>query len=621
MLKIPSHCSFKEHRSGWDFVIENLRDTLCDEKCGNTLLIDFIEKTWGWDLPTSREENKDIFFGNQSHLVPSKSLKSLYGSDVAKLDDGTIVVYRGDEWEADSSLDYESLPPPGIVNEPFVAFLHNPPNIPYWFDYQNSPQEITKRQEFIDSLRNCEGIFVLSTYLKEWLESNLGIPCPVNVLMHPTAHVDQFNLWSPGRFLSNREPCIVQVGYWLRRLGSIYEIDMPSHWRRVWLYGNPRAMDLLAVEAMNDDRISKEVLTRPVELHRLNNHDYDALLSAAIVLIDLYDSSCNNAIIECIVRETPALVKRIPATEEYLGHDYPLLFNTLQEASELARDFRNILQAHEHMKRLRLSGKFSGNTFVSDFKKSFIYRKISGSIEPIRQRASVSLGVDCFPRAMLTKYGFKKRHTDGEVSTPFDLAFHPPHIIIEMIYRNFQGFWEAPDLSFDGNNHIIHRNGSVYNHESDTDIKRRVFSENGFLELRERYNRRSRNFTNILSSSEAGTVVFVYMGNRYPTDLRDAIRMMYPSLDFHILTLNLLWAASDFRDTQPNVEYGTIESANLGFSFYNVKRPFQDYLWYNPEHFSSPEGKDFEEHIAKILGRVVSKVQPPLPPSDSGLEA
>ena len=43
----------------------------------------------------------------------------------------------------------------------------------------------------------------------------------------------------------------------------------------------------------------------------LSNEDYDILLSENIVFLDLYDSSANNAVIECIARATPLLVNNL----------------------------------------------------------------------------------------------------------------------------------------------------------------------------------------------------------------------------------------------------------------------------------------------------------------------
>ena len=592
----------------------------CQNKAGGVLLVDFAEKTWGWDLPKESEDSlKEIYFEGQHHDVHFSNVKYQDGVTFARLGDDRVVCYVDGEWHEAEGVDIHSLDPPGIISEPFVAFFHNPPNIPEWFDHDNSPQVVTARPQFVQSLQNCQGIYVFSEHLKEWLLNNVGLPCPVNVLTHPTEEVSGIDRWSPANFLAAGRPRLVQVGYWLRRLHSIYTIKLPEHWRRIWLYGNPRALDLIAAEARNDKECASSLMLNPVELLRLDNNEYDTLLSGSVALIDVYDSSCNNAIIECVVRGTPALVKRLPPTEEYLGKGYPLFFDSLAEASEKVSSFSAVVAAHRYMVDLQKSNRFSGGRFLDDLGNSFIYRKISGSIPKIKPCCVVSLGVDCFPRAMLTKYGFKLRKADGELSMPFDLAFHPPHVVIDMIRSDFRGFWQASDLLINKDRNIVHRNGSVYNHESDDDAKLERFSCDDFTELRMRYSQRAANFTEALSGA-TGKVVFVNMGMCYPVELRDVIREKYPSLDFHILTLNLLWHASAYRDTYPNVEYGTEESEALGFSFYSVRRPFEGYVWYDAAHFTSRSGIEFENRVADIMSRAMHRANNAVDPREHGLE-
>ena len=82
-------------------------------------------------------------------------------------------------------------------------------------------------------------------------------------------------------------------------------------------------------------------------LKHISNEDYDKKISSSLVLCDMYDSSANNAIIECITRNTPIIAPRLPAVVEYLGEDYPLYIdgpidNLLYEDK--------IMAAHEYLK-------------------------------------------------------------------------------------------------------------------------------------------------------------------------------------------------------------------------------------------------------------------------------
>jgi hypothetical protein len=79
--------------------------------------------------------------------------------------------------------------------------------------------------------------------------------------------------------------------------------------------------------------------------------EYDELLKQNIVFLDLWDSSVNNAVLECICRNTPVIVNKLPAIVEYLGEDYPLYFENLSDVNNLMQ-IDNIINAHNYLKNI-----------------------------------------------------------------------------------------------------------------------------------------------------------------------------------------------------------------------------------------------------------------------------
>src|SRR5262249_1493405 len=108
---------------------------------------------------------------------------------------------------------------------------------------------------------------------------------------------------------------------------------------------------------------------------RKTNDEYDDLLTKNIVFLPLFDSSANNALIECIVRNTPVVVNRLPAVEEYIGAGYPLYFDDLKHASALLGDFEAILRATKYLEQLD-KRKFTKEYFRNSFCSSKIYRSL-----------------------------------------------------------------------------------------------------------------------------------------------------------------------------------------------------------------------------------------------------
>lgn len=266
--------------------------------------------------------------------------------------------------------------------EPWVGFLHNPPAMPVWFNYHNSPQALFRKQIWQDSLSQCVGLFALSEYHAQWLRAQTHKP--VSVLIHPTEIPEcQFDF---DRFLQNPAKKIVQIGWWLRKLNSLAQLPIarsnPLGYEKIrlgFLFDSAEAqlLSLMRLEAkLYKIEVEQEYVANTKVIQHLPNHEYDDLLSANIAFVDLYDSSANNAIIECIARATPLLINPLPAVKEYLGEDYPMYFETLREAAAKALDPTLILDTHEYLKSCETRQKLSTEYFLDSFCKSEVYQSL-----------------------------------------------------------------------------------------------------------------------------------------------------------------------------------------------------------------------------------------------------
>jgi len=96
---------------------------------------------------------------------------------------------------------------------------------------------------------------------------------------------------------------------------------------------------------------------------RVSNDIYDRLLSENVIFLEFFSTAANNAVVVCIARNTPLVVNRLPPLEEYLGKDYPLFFDRIEEAAGLfAVD--KILAGHAYLKGLD-KRPFTGEYFRS----------------------------------------------------------------------------------------------------------------------------------------------------------------------------------------------------------------------------------------------------------------
>lgn len=315
------------HRAGWAYVVDNLLTLHNPEG----IIVDtYMDKTWGWE----RE-----FFENIGYLP---------------------------------------------IKKPWIGFIHHTFNDMH---SKNNLCNIVKQKSFIDSLKYCKFIIVLSNYLKTELQKYL-LDVDIKVLYHPTEFVD--TTW---------KKCtgVVNIGAWYRDPYAIYALPCVKYPKKILkgykmenyfppcdflknlqqglcidyisCYGISRDGCCTAnkfVVGLIDDIIQK--MSKVEVLENLSNNEYDELLSTHLVFIKLVDASACNTIIECIVRNTPIIVNKIPAVVEYLGEDYPLYYSTLEEAAAIINNDALILQGHRYLKKK--DKKFlSINYFLSLFAK------------------------------------------------------------------------------------------------------------------------------------------------------------------------------------------------------------------------------------------------------------
>ena len=265
--------------------------------------------------------------------------------------------------------------------EPWVGVIHNPPATPEWANNGKATnQYMFDTQRWRDSERKCKGIFVLSSYHRHALAGKLDVP--VSVIRHPTELPQKefsMNLWK-----RNRERKIIQIGHWLRNPNSLYKLrtritkarlDVGHPWEEsVRKNFAPESLDIGSVQV----------------IPRVSNGKYDELLSANIVFLDLIDSSANNVIVECIVRNTPVLVNRHPAIIEYLGENYPFYFSDLEEAGRKACDHQLIEQAHQYLAAIP-NEQFSQESFLQSVIQSTVYQTLLKDAVPHVSPSSLSL--------------------------------------------------------------------------------------------------------------------------------------------------------------------------------------------------------------------------------------
>jgi len=315
-LQLLDHNVRPEHRSGWKFAIASLQPLACET--GGVLTDTFLEASFCW------------------HVGPMLAL-------------GELPYLR-----------------------PWIGFLHNPPGIPEWHEYRSAPQVIFTQPTWRESVAACRGLLTLSEDFAQWVRARVNVP--VLALIHPTeAPLSKFS-WEA--FEANPKKRVIQVGWWLRRMISIYRLPL-------------RTLSAAVLEPLGADKIGpfNDVLARelaslnlspPGVIERIPYCDalgYDELLSRNFVFADIIDATANNTVVECIVRNTPILVNPLPAVVEYLGREYPFYFNSLEEAARKAEDRACARAAHQYLAEMPKS-QFTAEHFCKTLADSELYRAL-----------------------------------------------------------------------------------------------------------------------------------------------------------------------------------------------------------------------------------------------------
>lgn len=522
MLDIP------EHRSGWNYVKRLCNAHLHDPNA--PILVDFVEKIWCWKDCSLKE--KDIYFDNENYVVPVENIKMINGKEYALLNENIGVFWNGQEW-VKSGLDIDTVRMAdtyGIFTTPWVGMIHNPIDMPLWFDYCNSPQELTRKQLFQKSLQFCRGLIVFSEDLKWKLLSMGGWPCEIDVVTHPTEPT--LVRWKALNWISCLRPLqrhrLVQVGYWLRRLSSIWEVEVPNkHWKKYWINRADHGFVCLEKEIYNENLIKKIICNKDkVNVLSLSDAAYDEFLSKSIMFVDLYDSSCNNTIIEAIVRHVPIVVRRLPSTEEYLGKDYVLFFDSLDDVPEMLKSPERIHYAHEQLKYLERSGKYYGDHFVQQMRElSFL------NPEKFTNVSNVLSFESCFD---------------------FEYTYET---ICQLVSEDFKDFTSGYRLMIDRNGQIAHRDykNLVFACESEQLL---YYARNDYEKLKEKMEKPLEQFNSRFTEN----VLFVLFHNKYPTELCEILGNRLDT--FKVLVINR--TDGEYTDQPTNVEHGQ-------YLFYTIK--------------------------------------------------
>jgi polysaccharide pyruvyl transferase WcaK-like protein len=389
------------HRSGWNYVLSNLEKYHNE----NGIIFDsYLDRTFGWNakslsfanvIPytspwigvfhhTNNPEYSSYDLSNaisnpyfidslpycKGIIVLSKANKKYLMTQLEEFNIPILKLYHPTELEGFETFDlhlFENSPVKKIVQ--IGAWLRNTYAI-YQVRVPDNYLKIALKGKNMDNyfLKDCTWEEIIS-YLKSVKNNNCenasGLTINRNSGIFQSSafvnpHLSQSNLIEKGEDL---QKCV-------KNLSDISNLPVTDNISGHPVKGNTRNKYLTGlINLIEAQRNSVTVLPE------LDNVCYDKILKDSIVFINLVDAAAVNTIIECIVRHTPILVNRLPATEEYLGKNYPLFYENIEDVYLLISDIRNIRNAHKYLKMMDKT-RFTIQCFTSKLLNSPLYNNL-----------------------------------------------------------------------------------------------------------------------------------------------------------------------------------------------------------------------------------------------------
>jgi len=188
----------------------------------------------------------------------------------------------------------------------------------------------------------------------------------------------------------------------------------------------------------------------------------------------------------------------------------------------------------------------------------------------------ISLGYNCYPRTLLTRYGLKKTREQGELTMPFDLAAFATKEITSNLRYDFQYFFDDLEYSREQNIWIKGKDKIQFSHDT-------WFGEDSKEELVDKYKKRIENFYAVVN--DPSPLLFLQvLGDDEDVDnvylqlrrLRQQTKFVFCVIDSNKLTEDLDKRIMVFRESAPE---GYFEN------------------WWKKSCYSQKSAQEYEEKI------------------------
>ena len=276
--------------------------------------------------------------------------------------DGVLCISAVEEWVMEGK----------VITQPWIGFVHQVPRN----NYPNYPdlEHLVRDDVFLRSLDKCLGLFVLSQVVKDYLLHHLSLSVAIARVLYPISPFPDECMFDWEKFSACKSKRVLFVGEFLRNFQAFFDLPVPKGYQKCLL--KPPDVNFQRLFDCEKRRFVLKMNDSVVVKDRVTDEEYDELLSSSIVFLNLYDAPANTTVVECLGRNTPLVINRLPGVEEYLGSSYPLFYDTIEEAATLLENVSLQQEAVRYMQSLPIKLQLSAEKFILNFVSSSIYRAL-----------------------------------------------------------------------------------------------------------------------------------------------------------------------------------------------------------------------------------------------------
>lgn len=308
-------------------------------------------------------------------------------------DEGTLCISSVEDYVLDEET----------ISEAWVGFIHQVPRTKLkWFP---DLERLLDNDHFRDNmLSTCKGLFVLSSVVKDYLLANWPVEVPkvpiVKVWYPATPGWKAFD-WT--KFSQSNPKKVLFIGEYLRNFDAFNRLQLPGGYKKI----------LLKAPDVDFTKLGVTFNSEVTLIERVSDEEYDTLLEESIVFLNLFDAPANTTVIECLTRNCPIVVNRLPGLEEYLQPQYPLFYNTLDQAAEMITSNDILIKARTFMQHDHPTKKLlSRSAFLYQLQNCSIYRSLpippSQHALPLQKTFTVTIVICSYNRVHNMQRLFQK---------------------------------------------------------------------------------------------------------------------------------------------------------------------------------------------------------------------